>query len=181
VRLHDGLYLRMALGLGLGGALVSSDSRAIGDYSFAGSGGALDLLIGGTPLPGLALGGALSALGIDNDRRKVDGQTIAGDVTGNLGMLGFFADAFPDPEGGFHFGGALGVASSASEIKGGRKFQGGGLGLEAWGGYDFWVSEQWSLGGVARLMGSVTRETRDEAKFESSVGGFTLSFSALYH
>lgn len=181
MRLHDGFYLRMALGIGLGGALVSSDSRAIGDYSFAGGGGALDLLIGGTPLPGLALGGALSVFGIDNDRRKVDAREIPGDVTGSMGMLGVFADAFPAQEGGFHFGGALGLASATSEIKDGRKFQGGGLGIEAWGGYDFWVSEQWSLGGMARFIGSVTRETRDEAKYESSLGGFTLSFTALYH
>src|SRR6186713_2651297 len=34
--LHDGFYLRMGVGVGLGGSLVSSDSKAIGDYSFGG-------------------------------------------------------------------------------------------------------------------------------------------------
>lgn len=180
--MHDGFYLRLALGLGVGGALVSSDSKSVGDYSFAGSGGALDLWLGGTPIPGLALGGALTGFGIGSDRRRVDGQTISGDLTGASGMLGFFADAYPDPEAGFHFGGALGVVSASTEIKdGGRKLRGGGVGLQAFGGYDFWVGDQWTIGGMARLIGSLTRETHDEAKYQTSLGGFTLSFTALYH
>lgn len=171
----------MALGIGLGGARVSTDSTSVPDYTFAGSGGALDLWLGGTPIPGLALGGALTGFGIGSDRRRAEGETIYGDLTGSTGMVGFFADAFPDPEAGFHFGGALGLASASSEIKDGRKFEGSGLGLQAFGGYDFWVGEQWTIGGMARLMGSLTRETRDGTKYETSLGGFTLSFTALYH
>ncbi len=182
VHFHDSFYLRMALGAGLGGALVSSDAKSIGDYSFAGGGAALDLWIGGTPSPGFAMGAAISALGLSSSHRKVDGQRIDGDVSGGTGLLGYFVDVFPDPAQGLHFGGALGLASGNAEIKGSnRKFQGGGLGLEAFGGYDFWVSSDWSLGGMLRFVGSVARDKQDDVSYEASIGAATLSFTALYH
>ena len=179
---HDGFYLRGALGLGLGSALVSSDTKSIGDYSFSGGVGASDLWIGGTPTPGLAMGAAISVLGLNSSRRTVDDRRVSGDVTGGSGLLGYFVDVFPEPERGFHFGGALGIASGSAKVKDGpREFEGGGLGLEAWGGYDFWVGPQWSLGGMARLLGSVTRDKKDDVNYESSLGALTLSFTALYH
>jgi hypothetical protein len=182
VHSHDGFYLRLGLGLGLGGALVSSDSKSIGDYSFGGGGGALDVWVGGTPSPGFAMGAALSALGVNSAKRRVDGHSISGDVNGSTGVLGYFVDVFPDPGAGLHFGGALGLASGNAEVKrSGKKFAGAGLGLEAFGGYDFWVGPDWSLGGFARFMGSVTRDKQDSVSYEASVGAFTLSFTALYH
>ena len=66
----------MAFGLGLGGALVSSDSKSIADYSFGGGAGGFDLWIGGTPTPGLAMGGALSGLGLSASKRSVDGHRV---------------------------------------------------------------------------------------------------------
>ena len=181
VHFHDGFYLRLGLGLGLGGVLVSSDSKSVGDYSFGGGGGAFDLWLGGTPSRGLSMGGAFSALAVNSAKRKVDGQSIAGDVNGSTVMLGYFVDVFPDPTAGLHFGGALGIAVGAAEVKGGTKFNGAGLGLEAFGGYDFWISPDWSLGGLARFMGSVTRDKQDPVNYEASLGAFTLSFTALYH
>lgn len=172
----------MGLGLSYGGALVSSDSKSVGDYNFGGAGVAFDLWLGGTPTPGLALGAALSALDVNSSSRRVSGHSISGDISGSTGLLGFFADVFPDPERGFHFGGALGVASGRAEVKGsGKTYEGGGLGLEAWTGYDFWVGQQWSLGAALRFMGTVTRQDTDPVKYESSMGGVSLSFTALYH
>ena len=183
MRLHDSFYLRMGLGLGVSGALVSSDSKSIADYSFSGGGGAADLWVGGTPTPGLAMGAALSVLGLDSQSRRVDGNKVSGDVSSTTGLIGFFVDGFPDPERGFHFGGALGVASGSARVANSnvKKFDGGGVGLEAFVGYDFWVSPQWSLGGMARFMGSITREDSEGVNYETSIGGASLSFTALYH
>ena len=179
---HDGLYLRLALGVGLGGSLISSDSKSFDDYSFGGGAGAFDFWLGGTPVPGLAMGAAFSVLGLGSSQRTVDGNRVSGDVTGSTGLLGYFVDVFPNPARGLHFGGALGFASGAAKIKDSdREFLGGGLGLEAWGGYDFWVSQQWSLGGMLRLLGSVTREEDAGVAYGASLGAATLSFTALYH
>jgi hypothetical protein len=172
----------MALGLGVGGALVSSDSTSIGDYSFGGGAGAFDLWLGGTPVAGLVMGAALSGLSMGNSQRNVDGQRVSGDVSGSTGMLGYFVDVFPDPRGGLHFGGALGLASGAAKIQdGGREFRGGGFGLQAWGGYEVWVSPQWSLGGMLRFIGSMTRQEDAGVAYQASLGAATLSFTALYH
>lgn len=181
-RLHDGFYLRLGVGLGLGGALISSDSKSVGDYSFGGGAGAFDAWIGGTPLTGLAMGAAISGVGLGSSERSVDGNRVSGDVSGSSGLLGYFVDVFPDPERGLHFGGALGLASARAEVKdSGRKFEGGGLGLQAWGGYEFWVSPQWSLGGMLRFIGSMTREEEAGVAYRASLGAATLSFTALYH
>ncbi len=180
--MHDGFYLRMALGLGIAGARVSSDSNRVGDYSFGGAAGAFDLWIGGTPMSGLVMGGALSGVGLNSSHRSIDGHRVSGDVTASMGLLGYFVDVFPDPKRGLHFGGALGLASGMAEVKDSeRKFRGGGFGLEAWGGYESWVSPQWSLGGMLRFIGSVTRDERDNLDYEASLGAATLSFTALYH
>jgi hypothetical protein len=59
-RLHDGFYLRMSIG---GGSVAArgeryDESDAATDYSFAGNALLADLAVGGTPSPGLVLGGA---------------------------------------------------------------------------------------------------------------------------
>jgi len=180
--LHDGFYLRLGLGLGFGGALVSSDSKNVSDYSLAGGAGAFDAWIGGTPISGLVMGAALSGLGLAASRRSVDGTHVSGDVSASSGLLAYFVDVFPDPERGLHFGGALGLASGDVKPEDGtREFRGGGLGLQAFGGYDFWVGPQWSIGGMLRLIGSLTREDSSGVAYQASLGGATLSFTALYH
>lgn len=173
----------MALGLGASGALVSSDATSVPNYSFAGGGATADLWIGGTPSTGLAMGGALCLLSTKSTTRRVDGESRSGDVSGVMGLVGFFVDGFPDPERGFHFGGSLGLASARTTVKGMTQdeFNGGGGGLGAWLGYDMWISPQWSLGGLVRVMGSLTRENRDNVKYQTSIGGASLSFTALYH
>jgi len=172
----------MAVGLGIGGARVSSDSTNIGDYDFGGGAGAADLWIGGTPASGLAMGAALSGLALTSSKRSVDGNQVSGEVAASTGIIGYFVDFFPNPQHGFHLGGALGFASAGAGGKNSsQKFQGGGLGLQAWGGYDFWVAPQWSLGGMLRFIGSVAREERENVGYDTSLGAITLSFTALYH
>jgi hypothetical protein len=182
VRSHDGFYLRMALGLGASGALVSTDSTRVPNYSFNGGGGAGDIWIGGTPVAGLVLGGALSVLSLKSTTRRVSGDSQSGDVTGNTGILGIFVDGFPNPDRGFHFGGTIGLAGTHTDVKGNDSdtFNGGGVGLGAWLGYDMWVGEQWSLGGMVRFTGSLTHENRDDVNYQTSLGGASLSFTALY-
>lgn len=180
---HDGLYLRMALGLGFSGSLVSSDAASVPDYSFSGGGAAVDVWLGGTPLPGLALGGGLSVSSAKSTTRRIADESHSGDVSGDAELIGFFIDGFPDPERGFHVGGMVGLASSHTKIKDSSKddFSGAGGGLGAWLGYDMWVGEQWSLGGMLRFTGTLARDEHDGVKYQTSQGGVALSFTALYH
>ena len=63
----------------------------------------------------------------------------------------------------------------------GRKFEGGGIGLGAWLGYDMWVSPQMSLGGLLHFTGSVTRQAVGDVTYQTTLGSASLAFTALYH
>jgi hypothetical protein len=128
----------MGLGVAVSGAQVSTDANSVPNYSFGGSGGAADIWLGGTPATGLAMGGALSVLGLNNTKRRVDGESRSGDVSGSMALLGFFVDDFPDAARGLHFGGAVGLATARAAAKGNDSdtFNGAGAGLGAWVGCD---------------------------------------------
>jgi hypothetical protein len=81
-------------------------------------------------------------------------------------LVGPFFDGYPNARGGFHLGGALGFAQdrlSRTAVAGFKKAT--GFGLAGWIGYDLWVAEQWSVGGLVRLMG-----TRGSADVEPGSG-----------
>ena len=58
-----------------------------------------------------------------------------------------------------------------------------GIAGSLWGGYDFWVSRQWSIGVEARV--AAVRATRDISGFGGTVHDNAIStellFTALYH
>jgi len=161
---HDGFYLRMALGLGhLGARFGSDESAAYGGKvtgTLGGGSGALELALGGSPMPGLVLGGGLYLDGGGKLRTnvfEVDG-TSAGQVQYDqvsLGLLGPFVDYFFDAKSGWHLQGALGYAwmnvgpATRDGVTVAKKSL-GGVGFEVGGGYEWWIASQWSLGVLLR-------------------------------
>jgi hypothetical protein len=175
---HDGFYFRANVGLVTASTYVASDRVAHRSYTVSGGGLALDLMAGGTPSPGLAIGGALSLQSFAHG---------SGDGTAGLGLLGVFADGFPRPNKGLHFGGLLGLAGSrTSRPDGVDELRAGGLGMSAWVGHDWWVADEWSVGGLLRLSGAVTRDASndkgpDRFVLESSTYELALLFTVLCH
>jgi hypothetical protein len=116
-RLHDGFYLRMSVG---GGSLAARGDRydaggAASDYSFTGNALHFDIAVGGTPTPGLVLGGTyLGSYGARGARGRMDGADTTGDTGMSFSLIGPFLDVYPEPRGGFHVGGMLGLAGTAS-------------------------------------------------------------------
>jgi hypothetical protein len=102
---------------------------------------------------------------------------------GGIGILviGPFIDIFPNPTGGFHLGGELGLAGVG--LKGNDSTLSGGGGGAIWAGYGGWASSQWSIGGLVRLTAAGTKRKVGPAEVEVSDGafGFALEFSATYH
>ena len=184
--LHDTLYLRMSLGAGWVSTRIESDA---GDMRVKGAGTGLDLLLGGTPTPGLVLGGGIFAVSANDPRIESGGQSdeLAGDASTTL--VGPFIDVYLDAKSGFHFGGALGFSTfqikpddSDSDI-GEKPYNGGGV--VVFTGYDAWISPNWSLGGYVRFLGArgkrereVASDTLDE---QATSAGFSILFTALYH
>jgi hypothetical protein len=176
-RVHDGFYLRSSVGLVTARTYVTSDQLAHPSYTVAGGGLALDLMVGGSPSTGLALGGALSLQSFGH----------GGGSTSGLALLGVFVDGFPMPNRGLHLGGMLGLAgtrtSRPSDVD---ELRGRGFGMSAWAGGDFWIADEWSMGGLLRLSGALTSDgSKDEGPapyaLESSSYALALLFSVLYH
>lgn len=137
--LHEGFYLRLSAGPGFMTTAVkdkSTDARTSATDFSLGS----DLLIGGSPTPGITLGGGLQAnLGLSTD------PTFSY-------LVGPFFDAFPNNKEGFHMGTMLGFAGAETTWGPSSSLFGGGL--SAWGGYDIWVAPEWSIGLNLRGTGS---------------------------
>lgn len=189
MHLHDGFYLRMALGLGPLNTTSSVDGIDQ-DIKTKGSGPAFDLYIGGSPVPGFVVGGALMwqvSLKPTVDAGSAPAST-GGITTDNpksvaLSQLGVFVDGFPDPSGGFHIGGALTLASLASSDSDGNTSDNNptGWGLDVMTGYDFWVGTQWSLGVLGRFGYAHTTFGAGNIHESDSSPSAAISFSALFH
>jgi len=189
------------MGLGFGRLYVkmhSDDSPQLGgsvDGSLAGGGLSFEFALGGTIAPGLVLGGGFWAIGAGKPTmRHLEvggaGQPNLSPVSAGAGLLGPFVDYYVDPKKGLHFQGALGLGSvnvdrinDASGLRVVDKKNAGGLGFMLGGGYEWWVGEQWSLGGILRMV-YVSTETSSNAPERWSYIGFAapeLLFVATYH
>ena len=175
---HDGFYARLNLGFG-------SQSTKIDDGTpldnFSGSGGTLDVdvLVGGAPSPGIILGGALLLESLPSTTFRADPYSLKTSLT--LATLGPFIDGYPNPRGGFHLGGTLGLTSarlsSDPNLPYNKAF---GFGLAAWLGYDWWVADQWSLGGLLQFSGARTTHHENSTDMAVDTRAIALLLTAVY-
>ncbi len=195
-RTHDGFYLRMALGMG--GLSVerdgSSSSGMARDTSTSGGGGLFDLSLGGTLGRGFTLGGTiLSHTIVEPSLEASDGTSLELEGPMHFVLIGPALDWYPNPSGGLHFGGALGLGlvvgtlpqSAPARSIGIEHVGGTGFGLSLAGGYDWWLAREWSLGVSARLSAAKVQGERTELgiTFEENdtAVAFTLAATALFH
>ena len=139
------------------------------------------IAIGGTPGEGLAVAGVIRAVAV---RGKFHGgPQPEHDATATNGQLGVLVDWFPQPTGGWHVGAIAGlgvVTLSDSDI---RTSSGLGFGGSLFGGYDFWIGAQWSLGlqAVFSATSSATLKDSDQDdtgyKFNALSAGLEYTFT----
>lgn len=175
---HDGFYARASVGFG--SLSASFDDGAPGNDDLTGSGTTMgfDLLLGGSPSPGIAIGGGLLAQGAFSTELERDGYSE--DRSISVVTLGPFIDGFPDSNRGWHFGGLLGVSAvSVEDSSADGVSETMGFGGAAFFGYDFWVAEEWSVGPLLRFSGTLTRD--DDGNVDAATFSTVLSFTALYH
>lgn len=173
VHLHDGFYLRM--GIGIGGVTGSGEpkgadsSGASAKSDFVGVAALGELALGGAVLPGVVLGvGTYNAI-VPSLTVTAGGEDY--ESNGALESIGPFVDLYPNAMQGFHLQAAITYAVIAvSESKSKTRavfngetydyvsssvpaddYSGGGFGLMAGIGYEWWVGEQWGVGILARL------------------------------
>lgn len=191
VHLHDGFYLRLDLGYGFmhesahftGSGADSSQTESGGAFGFS-------ALFGGTPIVGFAVGGGLLVAGAPNPKASGDTSVRSAVKSESLAGLVGFADYFINPKGGFHVLGLVGIGSLSFTEQGAStnsNYQPGGLLVGAGVGYDFWVSDQWSIGVLGRVMyGPLSTSYTPDASgaslhYSSDVVLPALALTALYH
>jgi hypothetical protein len=148
-RTHDGFYMHAGAGLGYYNLSWSGG----GDQSLSGLTKSFAFLIGGSVIPGLAVGGGFTIDHASSPTYTVnDQETELADVSQMLLSIGPFVDFYPDPKGGLHFQGMVGwggMETSSSGNVGGSDPT--GLVLTLGGGYNFFLADEWSVGALARL------------------------------
>jgi len=180
---HEGFYLRASVGFGDYRASFSDGNRQNLDFSEHGSSMSLDLLIGGSPSPGLSLGGGIlldPLFGADYER---NGDKL-GSHGGYSALIGPFIDGFPDATKGWHLGGMIGFAGQNFQnvnSMGGGNHRATGIGGAAWFGYDFWVAADWAVGPQLRLMGMRTSDTKSGEDVSAFARSFDLGLSVVFN
>ncbi|MFO0569911.1 MAG: hypothetical protein U0263_29965 [Polyangiaceae bacterium] len=183
---HDGFYLRM--GLGVAGMTTKTtgtlgQTETGGDLS--GGGGAIELLLGGTPAPGFVLGGGLVGLTFPSptyeaggSRNQLDGAELGVSLLAGFGQLYF------DPKGGGYVQALVGAAQETyryDEAGDTKEAELSGWGFGVGGGWDFWVGEQWSLGPELRFVYAAGRGEDQGQVTRHRTTAFSLSFTATLH
>lgn len=187
---HDGFYLRLGIGYGylntsssFSGDINGQPARdLIGDFTYSGSGPALDFAIGGTPARGLVIGYAYAGQIVLAPRVTI--ETPYGEQTkepkNNLASAthGLLVDVFPNPRGNLELGGLVGFAVVSTGQEGNSSL---GMAGAIWGGYGVWASDQMSLVGLLRLGYSYTESDTTSVTGGSPIarGDSTLTLSVL--
>jgi hypothetical protein len=175
---HDGFYFRANIGLGAYGVRYDDDVNA------GGASLAFDLMIGGSPGKGFVVGGALLSDFNRNLTLRQDDRDLGAEVAVATGLVGPFVDGFPNPKGGWHLGGMIGLATIRTEDfpENGKARTDSGVGGAVFGGYDAWVGDEFAVGGLLRFSAAVGRSEADDGrKLDSTSTALTLMFTALYH
>jgi hypothetical protein len=186
VRLHDGFYLRMSFGVGSGTSTLrfANQEETSPEYKFSGTAAMFDIIIGGSPVPGFVIGGALVSHRILNPKVTYGGDdaTLDGEVSANLMTMGLFAALYPDPRSGFNVHALLGYGETSYTL-GGLQSVNNPVGLVAMGGlgYDFWIGDQWSLGPDVRIAYAKHSTTSDSYDIKATDFIPTIAFAATYN
>jgi hypothetical protein len=135
--------------------------------------------LGGTIGP-VALGGGFFSDYAPSPSASVDGGSSVEleDVTMYLVGIGMFADIYPNPNEGLHFLPFVGWGGLETTYQGDA---GGsdptGLVMSLGVGYDFWVSNEWSVGVMGRF--AYAPLSRDQATFTTIAPALLATFT--YH
>lgn len=182
---HDGFYFR--IGLNFGPLITTATPEVNGqegeDIKYSGLHIGSDLMFGGTPVPGLAIGGALVS-GFTTDPTVKQGS-VEGKADGTMIFSGIaaFGDYYFDPHGGGHAMLLLGFAAadfvSSSGSSGGNDPTGPMVGIG--GGYDFWIGNEWSVGPFARVIYAPLSAKEDPVKVKYSYLYPSIGVSFVLH
>lgn len=181
-RTHDGFFLRMGLGVAFHSSSVKqtpSDSGVSGaKIELTGSGVAVDFQIGGAVSKGVVLAADLGGHVIDGPDRKVTPDSTSVSRTDKLpgkvsySRFGGVVVIYPNPTGGFHLfgGGGFGTAQVTPDNTSIDPVKVSGPQINGGVGYEGWIGNEWSLGGLLRLDVPFLKGTEKNVPITNSAG-----------
>ncbi len=184
---HDGFYLRLALGGG--GAFetmgLSGDAEA-GSCRVGGPAVAFDLAMGGTLGSGFVLGGVLSTMYFAKQQRgrlPMPEAEVRDEHAASLSTIGILADWYPDPSKGFHAQAVLGAGVLRLSDTADSDYAPSGTAISAGLGHEWWLGPEASLGILARFDWAFLTYQDEEAErdYEHRLLHFGLMGTATYH
>jgi len=175
-RTHDGFYMQFNVGLGY---YNTSAGEAGTDVSFSGLTIPSSFLMGGTLFNHLVIGGGFFCDTGPSPSYEVNGQSVELDnVTQYIIGLGGFVDYYVWSDRGLHFPlflGWGGLETSADGNAGGSDPT--GFITYFGGGYEFWMSDEWSIGALFRLV--IAPSKLNDVSYTTIEPGFLLTLT--YH
>jgi hypothetical protein len=158
--LHNGFFLRFGAGLGM---FLGTASVGSADLKLFSGAIPIEIAAGGSPIPGLTIGGGLYPT-IGFPRTSVSGGGLDNANSGILATdpIGLFVDGYPNPSNGFHVEGAvaLGLLTWAKgapptpyrpQVPTHSVGAGRAIHLVLGVGYEWWVASVWSMGAMFRV------------------------------
>jgi hypothetical protein len=182
---HDGFFLRSAPGIAGFWAIVSGWSGEPSRTGVRGFGQSSVLELGGTPAPGLVLGGSVWTARFDPVFVEGGRRVSSDDDSVKLTQLrvGPFVDFYPWPKRGFHTLAAVSlVVEFESDTQGDAiKPVWYGASLATGTGYEWFIARELSLGVFARFaFGSLLRSSAGATEHLTFVAP-ELALTATYH
>jgi hypothetical protein len=175
---HDGVYVRLQLGVGYLQLKTSTDGD---DVAAKGAGANFEIAVGGAVAPNFILYGAFLIADSSSPTITLNGMSI-GNANGSLDVVGFGGGAayyFPDINA-FVLG-SIYAARIESSDSSGDTVETSDLGwvLEGQVGKEWWVSSDWGLGVAGQVVGGRINAQGGSPTY--SALSFGLLFSATYN
>jgi hypothetical protein len=171
VRMHDGFHFSIGLGAGyamVGGAL-DPEPPGGGEITITGAGVAGQLLFGGTPAPGLVIGGGSQGGHFFSPKVEFDGTEVDSDGDLSANLLGAYVQYYFTPNQGFYLQAMLGIAT----MDDGNDDTDGlaaGLGASVGLGNEWWIADQWGIGVLGRCQFLAVGQEIETAGATADVG-----------
>lgn len=173
---HEGFYLRLAGGLNYAAFGGTGGGR---DVSIHGLTQGATLAIGGTIADGFVLAGVLGGEQVRDTFHG--GPRPERNATVAFGELGALVDYYPKPTDGWHFGAVVALgAITLSDAGLPRDATGASFAGTLFGGYDFWIGPEWSLGLMLTFSGATTGTLKDSDSNDSGYRLHALSAGLSY-
>ncbi|MCC6646720.1 MAG: hypothetical protein IT374_14245 [Polyangiaceae bacterium] len=191
-RAHDGLYLRLSLGVAAQQSSFAFADQPTGGamHRASGVGAAYAAALGGTVARGLVVAGEVSSRGVEApDTVPGRGSPLAARATSASSLLAV-VDWYQWPARGVHLLGGAGVGTVsvelASDAAGDDPRSRAGTAWMFGAGVERFVSDRWSLGVVARFDACLApddsgEEGRAGPRFHAAARAATLALSGTLH